>query len=233
MNNPVTNPSLIFKYLFMRFYFQIENFVAQVAKQYDKPNTILLDIGSGYSPYRKYFKKTKYLTNDIKQNENKTIDIIGNIEKGLPKVKSSSLDYILCTQVIEHLANPQFAFKEFKRLLKPKGKLFLTTNFLYQIHMAPHDYYRFTSYGLEHLGKSVGFKIDHLISHGGIFQVLTYIVTTLPIRLYLKHYHRLTMIYLVIFSPVILILNLAAGILDYFDKDRELTINYEVIYTKP
>ena len=88
MNNPVTNPSLISKYLFMRFYFQIESFVVRVAKQYDNPNTILLDIGSGYSPYQKYFKKTKYLTNDIKQNENKTIDIIGNIEKGLSKVKS-------------------------------------------------------------------------------------------------------------------------------------------------
>ena len=117
-------------------------------------------------------------------------------------------------------------------MLKPKGKLFLTTNFLYQIHMAPHDYYRFTSYGLEHLGKSVGLRVDHLQNHGGIFQVLTYIITTLPIRLYLKHHHRLTMIYLVAFSPIILVLNLAAGILDYFDKDRELTINYEVIYTK-
>ncbi|NCN58544.1 hypothetical protein COW99_00485 [Candidatus Roizmanbacteria bacterium CG22_combo_CG10-13_8_21_14_all_38_20] len=233
MNNLVTNPSLIVKYLFMRFYFQIENFVAQVAKQYDKPDTILLDIGSGHSPYHKYFKKTRYLTNDIKQNENKTIDIIGNIEKGLPKVKSSSLDYVICTQVIEHLTDPQLAFKEFNRMLKPNGKLFLTTNFLYQIHMAPYDYYRFTSFGLEHLGKSVGFKIDHLRSHGGIFQVLSYIITTLPVRLYLKNHYRLTLIYLVAFSPIILVLNLTATILDGLDRDRELTINYEVIYTKP
>lgn len=232
MNNAVTNPSLITKYLVMRFYFQIENFVVQIANKYDKPNTILLDIGSGYSPYRKYFKKTTYLTNDIKQNEGRTIDVVGNIEKGLTKIKNSSLDYILCTQVIEHLTNPHLAFKEFKRMLKPKGKLFLTTNFLYQIHMAPYDYYRFTKYGLILLGEKAGFKVSHLDSHGGIFQVLSYIITALPVRLYLKHHRRLYLGYLVVFAPIIIFLNIAAVALDKLDIDRELTINYEVIYTK-
>ncbi len=37
------------------------------------------------------------------------------------------------------------------RVLKPGGSLVLTTRFLFPIHDAPHDYFRFTKYGLRYL----------------------------------------------------------------------------------
>ena len=223
---------LFVKFLFMNFYYQIEKFVISISKKYDKKGKKLLDIGAENSPYKKYFEKLSYFTQDIKQNQDKSIDYIANLNKGLKMIKKESFDYILCTEVLEHLKNPQKTFQEFYRILKPKGKVFLTTNFIYQIHMMPNDYYRFTKYGLEYLGKSNGFAIEHLRAHGGVFHVTSYILTTLPIRLFLKRNAFLYHFYLILFSPFIIFLNLSAYILDFFDKEKELTINYEVIYRK-
>ena len=58
---------------------------------------------------------------------------------------------VLCTEVLEHLPEPQKAIDEMFRVLKPGGQLLLTTRFLFPIHDAPHDYFRYTKYGLRHL----------------------------------------------------------------------------------
>lgn len=65
--------------------------------------------------------------------------------------RDASFDVILCTEVLEHIPEPQRAIDEMFRVLAPGGKLVLTTRFLFPIHDAPHDYFRFTKYGLRHL----------------------------------------------------------------------------------
>lgn len=212
---------------------QTELFLNLLDKKYNKKGKKLLDIGAGQAPYKKYFKKLDYFTQDIKQDKNKTIDYIGDINQSLKMIDKDSFDYILCTQTLEHLKEPQSALQEFYRILKPGGRVFLTTNFIYQIHMAPNDYYRFTKFGLKHLGKSNGFIVEHLKPHGGIFQVLSYVVITLPIRLFLKRNIFFYYLYLALFAIPIILFNLAALALDIFDTDKEMTINYEVIYKKP
>lgn len=62
-----------------------------------------------------------------------------------------SFEVALCTEVLEHLHTPAEALVEIGRVLKPGGKLLLTTPFAYPIHYAPTDYYRYTRFGLEHL----------------------------------------------------------------------------------
>jgi len=42
-------------------------------------------------------------------------------------LKSHSIDYIVCFDVIEHIYDTEFVFKEFSRLLKKRGTLFITT----------------------------------------------------------------------------------------------------------
>lgn len=65
--------------------------------------------------------------------------------------EDNSFNNILCTEVLEHLHTPEVAIAEMKRVLKPAGSLILTTRFVYPIHDAPNDYYRFTEYGLKYL----------------------------------------------------------------------------------
>jgi len=220
------------KYLMMNFYYRIDSFVLEVARKYDKKGFKLLDVGAGSRPYRKYFKKLEYYSQDVKQNETKTIDYVGDIQAGIKEIKKGSMDYILCTQVLEHLTEPGRAFAEFGRILKKKGKLFLTTNFFYQIHMAPNDYFRFTEYGLEYLARSNGFEIERIESQGGVFQVISYLLSTWPIRVFLKEGSFFYYLYLVVFSPVIIVMNLMAMVLDIFDKKREVVVNYEAVFKK-
>jgi len=75
--------------------------------------------------------------------------------------EDNSFKFILCTEVLEHLHTPHQAISEMKRVLQPGGTLILTTRFVYPIHDAPHDYFRFTKYGLEHLFSA--WKITELI----------------------------------------------------------------------
>ncbi len=216
--------ALILKFLLMNFYFQIDWFVIKLAKKYDRKGKRLLDVGAGECRYKKYFKKMVYKSQDVKQNTDKTIDYVGEAK--------GKYDYILCTQVLEHLKEPEAAFKNFKRLLKPGGKLFLTTNFIYQIHMAPDDYWRFTEYGLRYLGKTAGFKIEKLEQQGGIFQVLAYLLITLPLRIGLEKWQWSYWLYIIMFSPIIMTINLTAAGLDQIFKSKSLAINYRVVYKK-
>ena len=60
-------------------------------------------------------------------------------------IADASFEMVLCTEVLEHLPEPQRAIDEMFRVLVPGGQLLLTTRFLFPIHDAPHDYFRFTS----------------------------------------------------------------------------------------
>jgi SAM-dependent methyltransferase len=219
---------LMLKFLLMNFYFQIDWFVMQIAKEYDQKGKKLLDIGAGGCPYKKYFKNLTYKAQDIKQNQTQTINYVMAIER----IPEKNFDYILCTQVLEHLKEPKKAFREFNHLLKPGGKLFLTTNFIYQIHMEPNDYYRFTEYGLRYLGEASGFVLEKLRAQGGVFGVLAYVLVTLPLRLGLEQCQFIYWLYLILFSPLIMSLNLMAFTLDLFDRKKRLTVNYEVVFRK-
>lgn len=64
---------------------------------------------------------------------------------------TNCFEYVLCTEVLEHCTHPHAVIDEFYRVLAPGGKLILSTRFIFPIHDAPYDYFRFTRYGLERL----------------------------------------------------------------------------------
>lgn len=105
----------------------------------------VLDIGSGGSSYGKYFPNR--LTIDI--DPERKPEVVGDAHE-LP-FEDASFSLVLCTEVLEHLVDPPKAISEMRRVLKPGGKLILTTRFMYPLHDIPHDYFRYTRYGLEHL----------------------------------------------------------------------------------
>lgn len=78
---------------------------------------------------------------------------------GLPYA-ADSIDAILCTNVLEHVPRPWQAASELRRVLKPGGKMVVVVPLLYEVHMAPHDYYRFTAYALAELME--GLEIERL-----------------------------------------------------------------------
>ena len=104
-----------------------------------------LDIGAQNGPYAAHFPRRIAL--DIKRGIG--VQIIGDAQA--LGIRDASFDVVLCTEVLEHLPEPQRAIDEVYRVLTPGGQLLLTTRFLFPIHDAPHDYFRFTKYGLRYL----------------------------------------------------------------------------------
>lgn len=74
------------------------------------------------------------------------VDVIANAES-LPFTDGSA-DAVVLSWVVEHLPHPERALQEAHRILKRGGQLYLSTNFIYPQHGAPHDYYRWTRAGL-------------------------------------------------------------------------------------
>jgi SAM-dependent methyltransferase len=104
-----------------------------------------LDIGAQNGPYAAHFPNRVAL--DIRPGIG--VQIIGDAQA--LGIADASFEVILCTEVLEHLPEPQKAIDEMFRVLVPGGLLLLTTRFLFPIHDAPQDYFRFTKYGLRHL----------------------------------------------------------------------------------
>ena len=108
----------------------------------------VLDAGCGSMPYRAVIERSaaRYDGLDIESRAT-GVRYTCSVTDMAP-VADASYDTVLCSEVLEHLANPAAALSEINRVLKPGGKLILSVPFLGRLHEEPHDYFRFTKYGL-------------------------------------------------------------------------------------
>ena len=115
-------------------------------KKHSTKNEVL-NIGSGnlQGHYRDIFPNQ--ITVDL--DRDRQPDIVADIHN-LP-FDNNSKSNILCTEVLEHVREPQKAIDELHRVLKIGGRLILTTRFIYPLHDVPNDYFRYTKYGLKKL----------------------------------------------------------------------------------
>lgn len=133
-----------------------------------------LDIGAGDQPYKEYFAgadeylttntKRHYTPNELEQLEKTTTYWIEDGKK-LP-ADDNSLDGVACFQVMSVLDKPGEFFKEINRVLKPGGKLLLTTDFLYPA-WSKEDRFRHTAFSLKQLSELNGFSVVAIESFGG------------------------------------------------------------------
>jgi SAM-dependent methyltransferase len=118
----------------------------------------VLDVGAGESPYRELFAGFSYLTSDwagTSHAPDVPVDVVAPAHD-MP-LDTDSLDAVVCTQVLEHTPEPWVVLEEFARVIRPGGKVIITAPLTWYLHELPHDYYRFTAYGLSHLLLRAGF----------------------------------------------------------------------------
>ena len=82
------------------------------------------------------------------------------------RIPSYKYNNILIFNVLEHLPEYNLAFSETYRILKKGGYLIGSTPFLYQIHSAPNDYFRYTKDFLNFILKNNKFKNIKIVSLG-------------------------------------------------------------------
>ena len=109
----------------------------------------LLDVGCGVKPYHPWFEPyvSEYVGIDL--GGNPVAELEGPIE-ALP-VEDASYDVVICTQVLEHCDDPARAVREVRRVLRPGGRVLLSTHGVQVFHPAPHDLWRWTHEGLDRL----------------------------------------------------------------------------------
>lgn len=118
----------------------------------------LLDYGCGNRPYRVLFgcKFKNYIGADLAGNGQ--ADILINEDGTLPS-SESTVDCVLSSQVLEHVADPELYLGEAFRVLRPGGSLILSTHGIWPYHPDPNDYWRWTIDGLQLQIRLTGFEI--------------------------------------------------------------------------
>jgi len=103
-----------------------------------------------------------YFSNIFK-NKNKNYLSLDLEKKNSVKKK---FDNILAFNVLEHIHDDSNALDEFRKILKKKGKIYISTPFLYRYHAAPKDYKRYTLDYFDKLLKKKKFKVKKKLSLG-------------------------------------------------------------------
>ncbi len=131
-----------------------------------------LDIGAGnlaWKPLLSSFTDS-YISCDL-SIINRQQDLVFDATKSFP-LKSASFDSLFCHSVLEHTAMPWAVLHELYGVLKSNGVLLLSVPFIFYLHGAPFDYFRFTKFGVSRLAKEAGFTIEKMKLSGGICHFL-------------------------------------------------------------
>jgi SAM-dependent methyltransferase len=213
--------------------YRLQRFVRRLSKTV-RPDDTLLDVGAGDCQYKPFFAgRCKYLSQDVGGKDKSftydQIDIRSEIYS-IP-LPDESVDIILCTQVLEHLKYPAQAVQEMFRLLKPGGKLYLTVPFASEEHMLPYDYFRYTRFSLDFLMREHGFNPLLIDPQGGRFITLGKGIKDLLPLLAIGRPNLQKIVYL-IQAPVVVPMLFLLFLLDFADKNKHMTQNYDVIAEK-
>lgn len=190
----------------------------------------LLDVGCGRKPWRSLFAAaaSRYRGIEVPHSLSGSPDVDAWASALALPFRTASFDTVLSLEVLEHLPEPHTAMAEAARVLSPGGHLILVTPFNWPLHEEPHDYFRFTHYGLRHLAQAAGLQVIDLRPLYGwwaaVFQRLAYLVNGAGHRLHLPW--RIT-------QAAIMSLQLAGLALDRVQPIYTDTLNYILIARRP
>jgi SAM-dependent methyltransferase len=147
-----------------------------------------LDVGCGGKPFRAHLESRgmRYTSLDTQQQPGMTTDFICAIDGDLPSALGAGtrgaggesrssfgpFDLILCTEVLEHVADWDTAWVNLRSLLAPGGVLILTCPFIYPLHEEPYDFYRPTAHAIRHWADKSGLEIVEQRNLGTAWDVL-------------------------------------------------------------
>ena len=135
---------------------------------------LVLDAGAGEGQYRDSFSHCRYIGADLGIGDTgwnyAGLDVICDLTR-LP-FSDKSFDACVNIVTLEHVRQPDAVLCELARTLKPGGQLFLVVPQDWEVHQAPHDFFRYTRYGVRHLLERAGFDDIRVEPGGGYFRLM-------------------------------------------------------------
>jgi SAM-dependent methyltransferase len=138
---------------------QLRRAMTTVAERWVPPNAAtLVDLGCGTMPYRPLFapRVRRYIGVDLPRSP--WADLHTAPDGGVP-LADGSADLVLSNQVLEHVASPAAYLAECRRILRPGGRLLLSTHGYWLYHPDPADYWRWTGSGLVRQVQLAGLEV--------------------------------------------------------------------------
>jgi SAM-dependent methyltransferase len=156
----------------------VEDFLNSIKS---RPNLVILDVGCGTGETMSFIKRIREKTR-VWGVDNSRVAINYAINRGHKTVKladakkmpfrTEMFDAVLALDVLEHINNPGKVLLEMKRLLKPGGKILITSpamKFIWSRHDVGQGHVtRFNRDELEQLAKETGLKTE-LVSYFNFF----------------------------------------------------------------
>jgi SAM-dependent methyltransferase len=207
----------------LHFESEISSAVAAFARALPEGARVL-DAGSGEGQYRQHFARQRYCGVDLAVGDAawdySRISALADL--GALPFRSGCFDAAVLLVTIEHLAEPGRALAEIARTLAPGGALLIAAPHEWEVHQAPHDYFRYTRYGLAYLLEQSGFEVREMRASGGYFRLLA--------RRLLNGLQFFTGgVRWLLFLPAAILLvppALILPLLDPLDRDRNFTLGY-------
>ncbi len=133
---------------------EIDRFAGIIAT----PGVLVLDFGCGTEPYAPLFtaRGTQYTGADFGGVAEVDVDESGR----LVDVSDGSFDVVVSFQVLEHVRDLDMYFGEIRRVLRPGGRLLLSTHGTWFYHPQPEDHRRWTRQGLTAELGAHGFELS-------------------------------------------------------------------------
>jgi SAM-dependent methyltransferase len=191
----------------------------------------LLDAGAGEGQYQRYFRHCRYVGVDLAIGDvawdYRSLDAVADLTQ-LP-FADGAFTAAINIVVLEHTKDPAIVLAEIGRVLRPGGELLLVVPQEWGVHQVPHDYFRYTRYGLELLLTRAGFVDLRIAPTGGFFTLLGRRV--LDAVLFFQGGFRWLLLpfFALLAGPIGILL----PFLDGLDRERLTTLGYIVHARRP
>ncbi|MBT2186285.1 methyltransferase domain-containing protein [Sphingobium nicotianae] len=172
----------------------VTNYVAAIR---DFAHGALADLGCGNAPlagvYAPYVESMLWVDWPGSLHQKVALDVSQDLNQPLA-IESASLDTVLLTDVLEHIARPDDLIAELRRILRPGGRAIIGVPFLYWLHEEPHDHHRYTIHKLRDFAAAHGFAVLREQVNGGGLDVVRDLLTKLayaerfPLPAWLVHH---------------------------------------------
>lgn len=133
----------------------------------------VLNAGAGHRDISSVVEGT-LVNQDIETGlHNESIDVYSPLDD-IP-FDDGHFDAIICNAVLEHVADPAAVMREFARVCRPGGLLYLVVPFMQPEHLDPTDFQRYTRDGLARLCETHGFGAIRVEGVHSVYVTLAWI----------------------------------------------------------